>query len=144
MGDAAFASDGTAHNLTGSDKGNSALLGRQPNQRGVAMSVRFILVASLAAPLLSGCLARTALDVVTLPVKAASKGVDLATTSQSEADQKRGQQIRQREERLGKLEREFDKLQASCLEGDRRACERQSTVKAQIDAIVPTLPYESD
>ncbi len=34
--------------------------------------------------------------------KVASKSVDLATTSQSEADQKRGRQIRQREERLGK------------------------------------------
>ena len=108
------------------------------------MSVRYLLFAPLAALLLAGCLARTALDVVTLPVKVASKGIDLATTSQSEADQKRGKEIRQREERLGKLEREFDKLQASCLEGDRRACERQSTVKAQIDAIVPTIPYESD
>ena len=107
------------------------------------MSVRFIFVAPLAALLLSGCLAKTALDVVTLPVKVASKGIDLATTSQSEADQKRGKEIRQREERLGKLEREFEKLQANCLQGDRRACERQSTVKAQIDAIVPTIPYES-
>ena len=108
------------------------------------MSVRYLLFAPLAALLLAGCLARTALDVVTLPVKVASKGIDLATTSQSEADQKRGKEIRQREERLGKLEREFDKLQANCLKGDRRACERQSTVKAQIDAIVPTIPYDSD
>ena len=108
------------------------------------MSVRIAFAAPLAALLLSGCLAKTALDVVTLPVKVASKGVDLATTSQSEADQKRGKEIRQREERLGKLERDYDKLQANCLKGDRRACERQSTVKAQIDAIVPTLPYESD
>ena len=108
------------------------------------MSVRYLLFAPLAALLLAGCLARTALDVVTLPVKVASKGIDLATTSQSEADQKRGQQIRQREERLGKLEREFDKLQGQCLNVDRRACEKQSLVKSQIDAIVPTLPYESD
>ena len=107
------------------------------------MSARYLLFAPLAVLLLAGCLARTALDVVTLPVKVASKGIDLATTSQSDADQKRGKEIRQREERLGKLEREFDKLQANCLEGDRRACERQSTVKAQIDAIVPTIPYES-
>ena len=107
------------------------------------MSVRIAFVAPLAALLLSGCLARTALDVVTLPVKVASKGVDLATTSQSEADQKRGKEIRQREERLGKLEREFDKLQGQCLRGDVRACERQSSIKAQIDAIVPTIPYEA-
>lgn len=107
------------------------------------MSVRIAFVAPLAALLLSGCLARTALDVVTLPVKVASKGVDLATTSQSEADQKRGKEIRQRAERLGKLEREFDKLQGQCLRGDVRACERQSSIKAQIDAIVPTIPYEA-
>ena len=108
------------------------------------MSVRYLLFAPLAALLLSGCLARTALDVVTLPVKVASKGIDLATTSQSEADQKRGREIRQREERLGKLEREFDKLQANCLRGDSRACEKQAMVKAQIDSIVPTVPYEAD
>lgn len=108
------------------------------------MSFRIAITATLAASLLSGCLGRTALDVVTLPVKVASKGVDLATTSQAEADQKRGREIRQREERLGKLEREFDKLQARCLRGDSRACEKQSLVKAQIDSILPTVPYEAD
>ena len=101
-----------------------------------------ILLAPLGALALSGCLARAALDVVTLPVRVASKGVDLATTSQSEADQKRGREIRQREERLGKLQREFDKLQGQCLDGDRRACERQVAVSAQIDTIMPTTPYE--
>ena len=106
------------------------------------MSGRIVFIAPLAALLLTGCLARTALDVVTLPVKVASKGVDLATTSQSEADQKRGREIRQREERLGRLGREFDKLQANCLRGDVRACEKQSSIKAQIDAIAPTIPYE--
>ncbi|QGN54906.1 hypothetical protein [Novosphingobium sp. Gsoil 351] len=104
------------------------------------MSARLVFAASAAALMLSGCLAKTALDVVTLPVKVASKGVDLATTSQSEADQKRGREIRQREERLGKLQREFDKLQGQCLEGDRRACERQSSIRAQIDGITPTVP----
>lgn len=108
------------------------------------MSVRIAFAAPLAALLLSGCLAKTALDVVTLPVKVASKGVDLATTSQSEADQKRGKEIRQREERLGKLQREYDKLQANCLEGDSRACEKQSSIKAQIDSMIATVPYEAD
>jgi len=41
--------------------------------------------------LLSGCVvgtvARTAVDIATLPVKVASAGVDAATTSQSEADE---------------------------------------------------------
>ena len=60
----------------------------------------------LAPVLLSGCIvgtvAKTAVDVVTLPVKAASAGVDAVTTSQSEADQKRGREIRKREEERGK------------------------------------------
>jgi len=64
----------------------------------------FPLVATL--PLLSGCVvgtvAKTAVDVVTLPVKVASAGVDAATTSQSEADEKRGREIRKEEERRGK------------------------------------------
>ena len=63
-----------------------------------------IFLASFSC-LLSGCLGTVA-DVVTAPVKVAGKAVDLATTSQSEADEKRGREIRRREERLGKLERE--------------------------------------
>jgi hypothetical protein len=74
----------------------------------------------LAVPLaLTGCttIASTAVDVVTLPVKAVSKGVDLATTSQSEADQKRGRELREAEERAGREAREREK---AC----RRAAER--------------------
>jgi len=54
------------------------------------------------ALLLSGCLARTAVDIVTLPVKAVGAGVDAVTTSQAEADQRRGRELRQEEERLGR------------------------------------------
>ncbi|QNN65086.1 hypothetical protein H9L12_13055 [Sphingomonas rhizophila] len=65
---------------------------------------------ALALPiLLSGCvvgtIASTAVDVATLPVKAASKGYDLATTSQSEADEKRGRELRKAEEQAGKQAR---------------------------------------
>ena len=66
--------------------------------------MRLILVAVLL-PLLSGCIARTAVDVVTLPVKVASSTVDLLTTSQSEADEKRGRELRKREECLGREQR---------------------------------------
>ena len=56
--------------------------------------------------LLSGCVVGqvvdTAVDVVTLPVKVASAGVDAATTSQSEADQKRGRELRKHDEERGK------------------------------------------
>ena len=64
-----------------------------------------ILLLLFAVPLLGGCvvgtMASTAVDVVTLPVKAAGKTVDVLTTSQSEADEKRGRQIREREECMG-------------------------------------------
>ena len=58
----------------------------------------------LALPLLAGCttIASTAVDVVTLPVKVVSKGVDVATTRQSEADEKRGRELRKAEEERGK------------------------------------------
>ena len=66
----------------------------------------------LAPPLLlapSACIVGkvvdTAVDVVKLPVKAASAGVDAVTTSQSEADQKRGRQLRKQEEEQGRLAR---------------------------------------
>jgi hypothetical protein len=67
------------------------------------------LLLPVLALLLSGCLARTVVDVVTLPVKVVSAGVDAATTSQSEADQRRGRQIREEEERLGRLARRCER-----------------------------------
>jgi hypothetical protein len=107
--------------------------------RGIA-----ILVLTTASLGLGGCLAKTALDVATAPVKVVSKGVDLATTSQSEADEKRGREIRRREERLGKLQRERDKLEKRCTRGDKNACAELETVNAEIQAILPTIPYEPD
>lgn len=62
---------------------------------------------------LSGCVvasvADAAVDVATLPVKVVSKGVDAATTSQSEADEKRGRELRKAEERAGREAREAEK-----------------------------------
>ena len=59
-----------------------------------------------AIPLLSGCVvgtvAKTAVDVATIPVKVASAGVDAATTSQSEIDEKRGRELRKQDEERGK------------------------------------------
>ena len=68
----------------------------------------------LAAPLvLGGCvvgtIASTAVDVATLPVKVVSAGVDAATTSQSEADQKRGREVRKAEEKAGREARAAEK-----------------------------------
>ena len=63
--------------------------------------MRLLLLPALAL-LLSGCIARTAVGIVTLPVRAVGAGVDAVTTSQAEADQRRGRQIREEEERLGR------------------------------------------
>ena len=68
-----------------------------------------VLLLPLLALALPGCVARTALDIVTLPVKAASAAVDAATVSQAEADQKRGRQIRKYEECLGRADRQAEK-----------------------------------
>ena len=64
---------------------------------------------------LSGCtVARTAVDVVSIPVKVVSSGVDAATTSQSEADEKRGREIRKAEEERG---RQLRLLEERCQKG---------------------------
>ena len=70
---------------------------------GWAATLAGMRILLLAALLLSGCtVARTAVDVATIPVKVVSSGVDAATTSQSEADEKRGREIRKAEEERGK------------------------------------------
>lgn len=105
----------------------------------------FKLVAlGLCALALQGCLARAAVDVVTLPVRAVSKGVDLATTSQSESDENRGRQIRQREERLGKLERELEKQMNRCADGDDIACDKAQAIRTEMKAIMPGVPVEPE
>ncbi len=101
-----------------------------------------VTVAAAAGLALQGCLAKTAVDIVTLPVKVASSGVDMATTSQSEADQKRGREIRQREERLGRLQRDYDKQIDDCGEGDRNACEEARKTYAEMQVLMPSLPVE--
>ena len=67
------------------------------------MRILLLLPLSLA---LGGCVvgtvASTAVAVATLPVKAASAGVDAVTTSQAEADQKRGRELRRQEEERGR------------------------------------------
>lgn len=79
----------------------------------------------LSVPLLlGGCVvqqvAQTAVDVVSLPVKAASAGVDAVTTSEAEADRRRGRQIREEERRLGREARLRERE-------ERRAAARRET-----------------
>jgi hypothetical protein len=90
--------------------------------------------------MLPGCLAKTVVDVATAPVKVVSKGVDLATTSQSEADEKRGREIRRREERLAKLERQYQKQLDECEDGSRRACDEARDTYAEMQQIIPSIP----
>jgi hypothetical protein len=98
----------------------------------------------LAAFTLQGCLAKAAVSVVTAPVKVVSRGVDLATTSQSEADEKRGREIRQREERIGELERAYGKAMDRCGEGDDEACDRAQTIRAEMKALASGSPVEPE
>ncbi len=108
--------------------------------------MRALFVSALAAASLSlsGCVASVVKDVVTAPVKVASKAVDVATTSQSEADEKRGREIRKREERLGKLERTYDKQLAKCEDGDDGACDDARETYDEMQELLPTIPLERD
>lgn len=80
------------------------------------------LLAVTAMPLLGGCVARAAADIVTAPVRVVSRGADLVTTSQSEADEKRGRALRRQEERLGRLQRAYSDHNRQCLRGSDDAC----------------------
>lgn len=73
--------------------------------------MRISLVAALVAlPLLSGgCVARTAWNVATAPVKAAGQVVDWTTTSQDEADRNYGRKMRKKEAREGRERREYER-----------------------------------
>ena len=69
--------------------------------------MRSAVLTGAALPLLlGGCVvgsvAKTAVDVATLPVKAASAGVDAVTTSQSERDEKLGREMRKQDEERGR------------------------------------------
>lgn len=77
-----------------------------------------VLLLPLLPLALSACIARTAVDIVTLPVRAVGAGVDAVTTSQSEADERRGRETREEEERLGREARRRERE-------ERRARERR-------------------
>jgi hypothetical protein len=84
--------------------------------------------------LLSGCVASVVKDVVTAPVKIVSKTADVLTTSQSESDEKRGRELRKREEALGKLARQRDKAAERCEDGSEEACRKVAELDRQIEA----------
>ena len=65
--------------------------------RGLALLLPLILGGCVV-----GTVAKTAVDVATIPVKVASAGVDAATTSQSERDEKLGREMRKQDEERGR------------------------------------------
>jgi hypothetical protein len=83
------------------------------------MGMNRLLVVALTGCSLSlgGCVASTAMKIATAPVRVASKAVDLATTSQAEADRNYGRKARKAEEREGRERRAQDK-----------ACRRDSSL----------------
>lgn len=73
------------------------------------------LMAPLALLVLPGCIAKAAVDVVTLPVRAGAQAADWATTSQDESDRNYGRKMREKEAREGKDMKRAEKER-------RRAC----------------------
>ena len=87
----------------------------------------------LALPLLAAGGCSTVVDVATLPVKAAtavvSGTIDATTTTQAEADRKRGRQARREDERRGRearLAEVKEREQARLAERERREAERDA------------------
>lgn len=106
-----------------------------------------IAVTPLIALALSGCVARTLVDVATLPVRGAAQAADWVTTSEDEADRNRGREIREREERLGRLSRDYEDLVEECNEGNNEACREAVAVRQEMDELsryIPADPPEDD
>ena len=74
-----------------------------------------VLAVVLLSPALSGCLVTTvagaAVDVAKAPFQVAGAGIDMLTTSQSEADRNRGRKERKREEADAKAAKKAEKEQ---------------------------------
>lgn len=112
--------------------------------------IRIVILPAILA--LAGCGAAGAVvDLASLPVRGTSKAidagstlVDVATVSQSEKDQRRGRDIRRREERMGELDREYLKQSRKCQNGDNAACQKRDTAYAEMRGLMPGLPLEAE
>ena len=90
--------------------------------------MRIVLLALMPLTL-GGCLAKTALDIATMPVKAVGWTADKMTTSQSEADEKRGRELRKQDEQRAKEDRarkKEDERRWKEAQRQRRAMQRES------------------
>lgn len=101
-----------------------------------SMKYQAALLPTLAASLLlSGCVS-TAKTVVTAPFKAAGQVVDWTTTSQEEADRNRGRAMRERDAKIGKLDKQQQKALRRCERGDRDQCQRAQILDHEIEALM--------
>lgn len=101
------------------------------------MTRPLIALALLTVPLAVGGCISTVGKVVTAPVRIAGSAVDMATTSQSEADEKRGREMRKRDEKIGKLQRQYQRHLKECDRGDRDACSKARDDYAEIQYLTP-------
>ena len=91
---------------------------------------KFLIPIMAALPLAAGgCIAKTVVDVVTLPVKAGAQAADWATTSQDESDRNYGRKMRKQEEAEGKERRKRDE---ACRK-DRDKCVPSTRDEPEID-----------
>lgn len=105
--------------------------------------IRPVILAALLT--LPGCTAvSTVSKIAAAPVKAASIAVDAATVSQSERDEQRGRELRQREERIGELDREYRKQSLACDEGEARACARRDAALSELQVLTASQPYPQE
>jgi hypothetical protein len=97
------------------------------------MMRKFLIPIVLAVPLLSGgCIAKTIVDVATLPIKAGSQAADWATTSQEESDRNYGRKMRKKEAAEGKAARAADE-QAQWEDAELREKQRRDRKKRRDD-----------
>jgi len=94
-----------------------------------------LFLAPLAALTLSGCLASTAASIVTAPVRVGAKVVDMATTSQAEADRNRGRAMRKRDEKIRTLEKRYNRRLEACNRGETAACSDANQISGEIEQL---------
>ncbi|MDB5703559.1 MAG: hypothetical protein JWN66_675 [Sphingomonas bacterium] len=70
---------------------------------------KFLFPVVALLPLLAGGCVKTAVGIITAPVKAVGQAADWATTSQDEADRNAGRKARKEEERKAREERKAQK-----------------------------------
>jgi hypothetical protein len=103
------------------------------------LSRPLLFLSPLLALALSGCLASTVLStatsVATAPVRVGSKAVDLATTSQSEADENRGRRLRKNDKKIRKLQKEYNRQMDACNRGETAACSEASQISGEIESL---------